>query len=111
LGYLRARMSSAGDGLVGGLVGAIASEKLPGERGSAKIVEIGAGIPPIALVWHRSYPPSVGLFSDRLILLRCFVEIMDHAALSVGALIDTGAEHPCIRLSLSVIPDWTREDL
>jgi hypothetical protein len=53
-------MSCAGDRLVGGLVGAIASQKLPGERGSAKIVEIGAGvgIPPIALVWHLSSPLS-----------------------------------------------------
>jgi hypothetical protein len=82
-GYFSDRMSCAGDGLVGGLVGAIASEKLPGERGSAKIVETGAGvgIPPIALVWHLSYPPSVGLFSDRLILLCCFVEIVDRAAI------------------------------
>jgi hypothetical protein len=101
-GYFRGCMSCAGDGLVGGPVGAIASEKLPGERGGAKIIETGAGvsIPPIALVWHLSYPPSVGLFSDRLILLCCFVEIMDRAAirgrLSVDALIDTGAEHPGI---------------
>jgi hypothetical protein len=59
-------MSCAGDGLVGGPVGAIASQELPGERGSAKIVEIGAGvgIPPIALVWHLS-SPIAGLFSIR----------------------------------------------
>ena len=64
-------MSCAGDGLVGGPVGGIASQELPGERGSAKIVEIGAGvgIPPIALVWHLS-SPIVGLFSDPLILSR-----------------------------------------
>jgi hypothetical protein len=53
-------MSCAGDGLVGVPVGAIASQELPGERGSAKIVEIGAGvgIPPIAFVWHLSSPLS-----------------------------------------------------
>jgi hypothetical protein len=58
-GYFSECISCAGDGLVGGPVGAIASEKLPGERGGAKIIEIGAGvgIPPIALVWHLSYPP------------------------------------------------------
>jgi hypothetical protein len=68
-GYFSGRMSCAGDGLVGGLVGAIASEKLPGERGGAKIMEIGAGvgIPPIALVWHVS-PPNCRIISDRLIL-------------------------------------------
>ena len=55
-------MSCAGDGLVGGLVGAIASQKLPGERAGAKIVEIGAGvgIPPI--VWHLSGPPVSDYF-------------------------------------------------
>jgi hypothetical protein len=81
-GHFRGCLSCAGDGLVGGPVDAIASQKLPRERGSAKIVEIGAGvgIPPIALVWHLSYPPIVGLFSDRLILC-CFVEIMDRAAI------------------------------
>ncbi len=59
-GYFIGCISSAGDGLVGGPVGAIASEKLPGERGGAKIIETGAGvgIPPIALVWHLSYPPK-----------------------------------------------------
>jgi hypothetical protein len=59
-GHFRDCMSCAGNGLVGGPVGAIASEKLPGERGGAKIMEIGAGvgIPPIALVWHLSYPIS-----------------------------------------------------
>jgi hypothetical protein len=64
-------MSCVGDGLVGGPVGAIASQKLPGERGSAKIVEIGAGvgIPPIAFVWHLS-SPIVGLFSDPFTLSR-----------------------------------------
>jgi hypothetical protein len=53
-------MSCAGDGLVGGPVGAIASQKLPSERGGAKIVEIGAGvgIPPIAFVWHVVPPLS-----------------------------------------------------
>jgi hypothetical protein len=84
-GHFSDSRSGAGDGLVGGLVGAIASEKLPGERGGAKIMEIGAGvgIPPVALVWHLSYPPvpSVGLFSDRPILLCWFVEIMDRAAI------------------------------
>jgi hypothetical protein len=59
-GHFRDRMSCAGNGLVGGPVGAIASQKLPGERGGAKIMEIGAGvrIPPIALVWHLSPPLS-----------------------------------------------------
>jgi hypothetical protein len=64
-------MSGAGDGLVGGPVGAIASQELPGERGSAKIVKIGAGvgIPPIALVWHLS-PPLSDYFPIRFILSR-----------------------------------------
>jgi hypothetical protein len=59
-GHFRGCMSCAGDRLVGGPVGAIASQKLPGERGSAKIAEIGAGvgIAPIALVWHLSPPLS-----------------------------------------------------
>jgi hypothetical protein len=57
-GHFRDCMFCAGDGLVGGPVGAIASQKFPSERGGAKIMEIGAGvgIPPIALVWHLSYP-------------------------------------------------------
>jgi hypothetical protein len=58
-GHFDDRMSCAGDGLVGGPVAAIASQKLPSERGGAggaKIMEIGVGIPPIALVWHLSYP-------------------------------------------------------
>jgi hypothetical protein len=63
-GHFRGCMSCAGDGLVGGPVGAVASEKLPGERGGAKIMETGAGvgIPPIALVWHLSYPPLSDYF-------------------------------------------------
>ena len=61
-GYFSDCMSCAGDGLVGGPVRAIASEKLPGERGGAEIMEIGAGvgIPPI--VWHLSGPPVSDYF-------------------------------------------------
>jgi hypothetical protein len=60
-------MSCVGNGLVGGPVGGIASQKLPGERGGAKIVEIGAGIgiAPIALVWHLSPPHCRIIFEIR----------------------------------------------
>jgi hypothetical protein len=72
-GHFGDRMSCARDGLVGGPVGAIAPEKLPGERGGAKIVEIGAGvgIPPIALVWHISNPPLSDYFRSAHIMLIC----------------------------------------
>jgi hypothetical protein len=78
-------MSCAGDGLVGGPVGAIASQKLPGERAGAKIMETGAGlgIPPIALVWHLSSPRCRIIFRAAHIFC-CFVEIMDRAAIRGG---------------------------
>jgi hypothetical protein len=95
-GYFSDCMPCAGDGLVGGPVGAIASEKLPGERGSAKIVEIGAGvgIPPIALVWHLSNPPLSDYFpigSYYADLLKLWIARLS-GTLSIDALIDAGAE-------------------
>jgi hypothetical protein len=99
LGYFSDCMSCAGDDLVGGLVGAIASEKLPGERGGAKIMEIGAGvaIPPIALVWHLRTPQCPIIFRSAHNYYAALLKLwIARLSLSVDTLIDTGTEFPGI---------------